>query len=110
MNKIETDKLTVRTGVPQGSVVGPFFFLIYGNDLPGSCDKVEVAMFADDTTFIKSGKGVDPLLSQETNCVRDWFSSNKLTVNHGKCEAMCFRYVKPDTNKIGVSKLNHEAS
>ena len=38
-------------------------------------------MFADDTTLIKSGKRVDPLLSQEINCVLDWFSSNNLTVN-----------------------------
>ena len=110
LNEIETDKLTVQTGVPQGSVLGPFLFLIYINDLPDSCEKAEVAMFADDTTLIKSGKRVDPLLSQEINCVRDWFSSNKLTVNPEKCEAMCFGYGKPDTIKIGVSELNYKAS
>ena len=58
---------------PQGSVLRPFRSLICNNDLPGSCEKAEVAMFADDTTLVKSGKRVDPLLSQEINCVRDWF-------------------------------------
>ena len=110
LNEIETDKLTVQAGVPQESVLGPFLFLIYINDLPGSCEKAEVAMFADDTTLIKSGKRVDPLLSQEISCVRDWFSSNKLMVNPEKCEAMCFVYGKPDTIKIGVSELNYKAS
>ena len=67
-------------------------------------------MFVDDTTLIKSTKRNDPLLSQEIHCVRDCFSSNKLTVNAEKCEAMCFGYGKPDTIKIGVSELNHKAS
>ena len=110
LNEIETGKLIVQTGVPQGSVLGPFLFLIYINDLPSSCDKAELAMFADDTTLIKSGKRIDPLLSQEIKYVRDWFSSNKLTVNPEKCEAMCFGYGKPDTIKIGVSELKYKAS
>ena len=49
-------------------------------------------MFADDASLIKSGKRVDPLLSQEISCVREWFSSNNMTVHHEKCEAMCFGY------------------
>ena len=110
LHEIETVKLTVQTGVPQGSLPGPFLFLIYINDLPDSCEKAEVAMFADNTTLIKSGKRVDPLLSQEINCVRDWFSSNKLTVNPENCDAMCFGYEKPDTIKIKVSELNNKAS
>ena len=109
LNEIETEKLTVQTGVPQGSLLGPFLFLIYINDLPESCEKAEVAMFADDTTLIESGKRGDPQLSQEINCVQYRFSSNKLTICE-KGEAMGFGYGKPDTIKIGVSELNYKAS
>lgn len=41
-------KTNVRSGVPQGSVLGPCLFLLYVNDLPNNLTST-VRLFADDT-------------------------------------------------------------
>ena len=101
--------LSIKTGVPQASVLGPFLFLKYTNDLPDVSDKAEITMFADDT-LLQSGKGTQCLLSSEMEPVCDWFSSNKLTINPTKCEAVCFGHGKPEKIKMGSAELEHKTS
>lgn len=48
-----SDKKDLTIGVPQGSILGPLFFIMYINDLVHYLPKhVYPIMYADDTTFI----------------------------------------------------------
>lgn len=74
----------IEPGVPQGIVLGPFFFIVYISDLPNK----HLVTCADDSTLITNHQDVNYLrqISQEGELrAYDWFSYNKL-FNIGKTQ------------------------
>ena len=56
----------IGVGAPQGSVLGPLFFLIYINDLPTCLDNPP-QLFADDTCLLYSNNDLHKLEEQCNN-------------------------------------------
>ena len=81
----------VFSGVPQGSLLGPFLFLLYVNDLPDVvCTDTSIALFADDVKCSHpiSGSVDHQGLQPDLNSLYDWSGLWGLSFDHKKCETM----------------------
>lgn len=109
INSISSEPRRIPAGVPQGSVLGPYLFLLYLNDIPIQ-PHTKLACFADDTASFTSSKDVnliiDRLQLSLSNLVT-FFTDWKLKLNETKTEAILFtRSRKVPQRRLKI--LNHQ--
>ena len=96
----------VSCGVPQCSILGPLFFLLYINDFNNVSQLVDAILFADDTNIFFSQKNEQYImntLNNEMEKLSDWFRANKLSLNVEKQNSCCLNQDK--NNMVWIFKL-----
>ena len=82
-----SESARVRSGVLQGTVLGPLLFLTYSNDLPSTVSS-QVRLFADDCLLyrpIKCRADQEQLQLHDLSALQDWADRWGMCFNPSKC-------------------------
>jgi hypothetical protein len=105
----KSELVTVKRGVPQGSILGPILFIIFTNDLCNYiCNIVpecHLTLFADDTSAIVSANSIHELGERTKHALMAflyWFDINNLKLNTAKTQIMLFKNNSKKTDTLNV--------
>ena len=113
--------LEIRTGIPQGSILGPLFFSIYINDIIKASAVFNYIMYADDTVLYCTlycnledfvDCDTETAINRELQKINLWLLRNILTLNVDKTKFMIFHKRKkvPNLsialNDIAITKVD----
>ena len=90
-NGICSDELTVLSGIPQGSILGPTLFIFYINAIFDEITNVKIKMFADDCVLYKSGvywNDIRNSLQEMLDVYIRWGNNHCLSLNADKTKCM----------------------
>ena len=92
VNGVKSDHAEVKSGVPQGSVLGPLLFLVLIGDIDKNVATSFISSFADDTRATKGIMTLEDTLALQTDLdsIYGWAEQNNMMFNFEKFE--CLRY------------------
>ena len=105
-------KSNIKTGVPQGSILGPLLFLLYINDIADITKYLKTIIYADDTTFIADLDNIpkneqERKINSELQIINLWLKSNKVSLNCKKSKFIVL-YIPPRKTVIPELIIDNE--
>ena len=88
---VSSGVLPVKSGVPQGSILGPLLFVIFINDMFKCVSQgTNIALYADDTKIWREiNYSKDHFILQgDIEKLNEWSYSNKMKFHPSKCKAL----------------------
>jgi hypothetical protein len=101
----ESSNKPVRSGIPQGTVLGPLCFLIYINNMEKSISRTStLCLFADDSLLYRPGNTTDDgkRLQEDLTELTKWAEKWQMTFHPAKC------YILRVTRKKNPIITNYE--
>ena len=108
INGFNSNHQNIECGEPQGSVLGPLFFLIFINDLNFAIRNSSTFHFLDYTCFlnIKSTiKEINKYMNEDRRALSKWLNANQISLNIAKTEALIFQ--PKDSNTTPTQSINY---
>lgn len=107
--KVRSQEKSVQFSVPQGSVLGPFLFIVYVNCLKNCIEEAggKAIMYVDDTNIIVEGDELDDIKTVTIKvllAVQKLFASLNLSLNWDKTMYTIFND-NPDNFELIINKV-----
>ena len=101
-NNCISEEETVKSGIPQGSILGPILFVCFTNDLATEFNQdCKVISYADDTQLIVNAKSSEALktkIEQAIKTAQEWYNNNSMKNNVGKTEILIINKARNQEN------------
>ena len=113
MNGVNSSWTQVKSGIPQGSVLGPLLFSIFVNDLPTILHS-DCLLFADDCKLFNPVVDDDSIdkLQNDLNTLQSWSLLWQLPFNISKCRVLHLGRANPNhiyfMNSKALQNVNEE--
>ena len=117
-NGTNSRTLSITTGVPPGSILGPLLFIIYMNDIHNASSKFHAILFTDDTNLTSTLCSFDVNIDNNCNSlqlstninkelknIQIWLEINKLSLNVKKTKFMIFHHKQQNIENL-IPQLN----
>jgi len=105
VDQAKSDEVSVKSGVPQGSVLGPLLFIVLMHDITSGIFQSILSSFADDT---KIWKGIsmhinEIQLQEDLDIIYRWAVKNNMEFNSKKFQAIRFKLLHDISTYKGPS-------